>query len=581
MKPPSAASPRSLLLSSPAAVSGPAASGSSALPPRPTSSRWASRSLRTLLVGLLLSSGACHSKRRDQVGESQAIRDLSELAKSMPTPSPAADPSAYMLQAGSGAMAHDRGGEAYKDYGRNPWVAAAKDRLSTFAADVDTASYTIARRKLVEGQLPPAAAVRVEEFVNYFRYGLPAPTTGPFSVTSEAAPSPFTKGRHIVRIAVATKEKSAAERRPMNLVFLVDTSGSMSSPDKLGLAKRALAILVDNLKEGDSVALVTYAGSTSVVLPSTSADSRQQIRDAIEQLEAGGGTAMSSGIESAYAEAAKQARPGALSRVIVLSDGDANIGPSSHGEILKTVAAHAHEGISLSTIGFGMGNYKDETMEQLADKGDGNNFYIDSIEQARRVFQEQLGSTLEVVAKDVKLQVEFDPLLVARYRLLGYENRDVADQDFRNDQVDAGEIGAGHQVTAMYEVELTDVGRQDAGSILTVRARYKAPEAERASQPATEVTYPMPAAALATSFGAASADFRFAFSVAAFADLLRKSEDSEHWTLAAVRELAAASADYSEERRELLGLIDRARALSGEATNAGKTAQIASPKAAE
>jgi Ca-activated chloride channel homolog len=457
------------------------------------------------------------------------------------------------------------GSEGYRDYGHNPWMQTSADRFSTFAADVDTASYTIARRKLSEGSLPPPAAVRVEEFVNYFRYAFAPPDHGPFAVVAEAAPSPFTKGRHVVRVGVATKDKSVSERKPMNLVFLVDTSGSMSSADKLGLAQRALHILVDNLKDGDTVALTTYAGSSRVVLPAVGLDQRAQILAAIDALDAGGSTAMASGIELAYREAAKHARPEAVSRVIVLSDGDANVGPTSHAEILALIAAHAREGISLSTIGFGMGNYKDETMEQLADKGDGNNFYIDSVEQAKRVFQEQLGSTLEIVAKDVKLQVEFDPLMVARYRLLGYENRDVADRDFRNDQVDAGEVGAGHQVTAMYEVELTEVGRQAPSPILQVHARYKAPTADLA----TETSFPMLARGMATAFADASADFRFAFAVSAFADILRRSEDAEHWTLAAVRQLAAAAAGSSEDRRELVALIDQAIALSG------KTAQRA------
>lgn len=463
--------------------------------------------------------------------------------------------------------------EAYRDYGRNPWIETSRDRLSTFAADVDTASYTIMRRKLTEGALPPPASVRVEEYVNYFRYSFPPPERGVFSVVAEAAPSPFTEGRHVVRIGVATRAKTAAERKPMNLVFLVDSSGSMSSPDKLGLAQRALHILVNNLQEGDTVALTTYAGSSRVVLPSVGVEQRAKILAAIDELSAGGSTAMGSGIELAYAEAKKHARPGALSRVIVLSDGDANVGPTSHGQILELIAANAHHGISLSTIGFGMGNYKDETMEQLANKGDGNNFYIDTIDQARRVFQEELTQTLELVAKDVKLQVEFDPLLVARYRLVGYENRDVADRDFRNDQVDAGEIGAGHQVTALYEVELTDVGRSAPSPLLTVRTRHRSPLPEQASEPAVELTHPMAPGAVATSFAAASEDFRLAFAAAAFADILRGSEDAEHWSLAKVRALAAEAAGKHADRAELVRLIDRAIGLSSGKTHTARIAR--------
>lgn len=519
-----------------------------------------------LVPALLLCVAGCNQKRaseRELRAAGRATEPELVVATSPADPSSLARPEPAKPAQSGGPMTGSA--ESYKDYGQNPWIDTAKDRFSTFAADVDTASYTIARRKLTEGTLPPPAAVRVEEFVNYFSYGFPAPAAGsPFAVVAEAAPSPFTKGRHIVRVGVATKAKSIVERKPMNLVFLVDTSGSMSSPDKLGLAKRALRILVENLRDGDTVALTTYAGTTSVVLPATSLGSaaqREEVLAAIDALGAGGSTAMASGIELAYREAAKNVRPGAVSRVIVLSDGDANVGAVSHQEILATIAEHAHQGITLSTIGFGMGNYKDETMEQLADKGDGNNFYIDTLEQARRVFQEQLGSTLEVVAKDVKLQVELDPLMVARYRLLGYENRDVADQDFRNDQVDAGEIGAGHQVTAMYEVELTDAGKHAGASLLTVRTRHRSPEATDASKPAQEGAFPMPASAVAASFAAASADFRFAFAAAAFADTLRRSEDSEHWSLAQLRELAAAAAGDSKDRRELVALIDQARTL--------------------
>lgn len=519
--------------------------------------RWTRRAGMAGVLCALIASGC---NRQDRSGLAVEIHP----AALSPQPAPAAE-----LLAGSAA-------EAYKDYGRNPWVASAVDRFSTFAADVDTASYTIARRKLRDGTLPPAASVRVEEFVNYFRYGLPDPDDGPFSVVAEAAPSPSQDGKHIVRIGVATKAKSRSERKPMNLVFLVDTSGSMMAMDKLGLAKRALHLLVDNLQEGDAVALATYAGRSAVILPSTTIADRDQILAAINSLGASGSTAMASGIELAYREAAKNARPEVISRVIVLSDGDANVGATSHEQILQIIAEHARTGIALSTIGFGMGNYKDEMMEQLADRGDGNAFYIDSFDQAKRVFQEQLGSMLEVVAKDVKLQVEFDPLLVARYRLLGYENRNVADRDFRNDQVDAGEIGAGHQVTALYEVELTEVGRHAAASLLSVRVRHKAPSEDLAK----ETVFVMPPSALASSFAAASSDFRFACAVAAFADVLRGGEDATHWSLSAVRAIATAAAGEAVERRELLALIDTAMALSGKSSGElpGATASPSRPR---
>ena len=467
----------------------------------------------------------------------------------------------------------DGGGntESYEHHDANAWTIASKDHLSTFAADVDTASYTIARRKLDEGALPPHDAVRVEEFVNYFRYAYPAPTDArPFSVTMDAAPSPFAKDRTIVRVGVATKPLSVAQRKNANLVFLVDVSGSMQSPDKLELAKRSLRILVDNLKDGDTVALVTYAGDTRLVLPPTGLEHKGDIMNAIEELTAGGGTGMASGIETAYDEALKGMKPGTISRVLVLTDGDANIGPSTHDEILKLIAGKVKEGVTLSTIGFGMGNYKDDMMEQLADKGDGNAFYVDGLSAAKRIFQTQLGSTLEVVAKDVKLQVDFDPSLVSRYRLIGYEDRDIADNDFRNDKVDAGEIGAGHQVTALYEVELTPAAAAaGAGPIAVTRVRWKAPDGIKA----TEAAYGFDRANLAATFAGAPADLRFSFAVAAFADVLRGSEDARTWSLSDIRAIAngasAAGSDVDRaDRSELVSLIDRAIKLSGPAKTA-------------
>jgi Ca-activated chloride channel family protein len=451
-----------------------------------------------------------------------------------------------------------RGSEGYTDYGKNTWTEAAKDHLSTFAADVDTASYTLLRRKLVEGVLPPNASVRVEELVNYFKYAYAAPSDGErFSVAMNMVPSPFESKHHILRVGVSTKPLAIAQRKQANLVFLVDVSGSMQGPDRLPLAQRSLRILVDNLKDGDTVALVTYAGNTRVVLPPTGIEHRNTILSAIEDLTAGGSTAMGDGIKLAYQQAAKGLRPNAESRVIVLSDGDANVGNTTHEQILQTIKGHVKEGVTLSTIGFGTGNYKDGMMEQLANKGNGNNFYIDGLSAAKRVFQEQLGATLEVVAKDVKLQVDFDKSRVSRYRLIGYENRDVKDQDFRNDKVDAGEIGAGHQVTALYEVELAKGWASKAEPLATVRVRHKQPRAEKA----TEAAFPMALHAVAPSFAQATADMRFAFAVAAFADVMRGGQDAKTWDLKILRDIAKAAAGQSEDRKELVSLIDRAITL--------------------
>jgi Ca-activated chloride channel family protein len=475
------------------------------------------------------------------------------------------------LQAATGsAMAMTRaqekdktGGETYKDYGSNPWTDATKDHLSTFAADVDTASFSLARKKLETGALPDKAAVRVEEFVNYFTYGFPAPVgKTPFSVVMEAAPSPLQAGRHIVRVGVATRAKSTMERKPAHLVFLVDVSGSMDGPDRIELAKSSLKTMTRNLTEADTVSLVTYAGSTRVVLEPTSAKDKDKITAAIDDLRAAGSTGMASGIDLAYERAAKSLQPGHISRVIVLSDGDANVGPHTHEELLKIISSRAKEGVTLSTIGFGTGNYRDDLMEQLADKGNGNNYYIDSADQAKRVFQTQLVQMLEVVAKDVKLQVDFDPAMVSRYRLVGYENRDIKDEDFRQDKVDAGEIGAGHQVTALYEVELTAKGKQAQAPLGSIRIRHKEPTGSTA----TEAAFPM-VGGPAASFANSSSDFRFAFAVAAFADVLRGTQDAEHWSLSSIRDMAKLAAGDSADRKELVGLIESAMRIKDRAAS--------------
>lgn len=467
--------------------------------------------------------------------------------------------SAYPSPTGSpiaGAPAEAQGTEAYKDYGVNPAVDPAKDRFSTFAIDVDTASYAISRRKLVEGSLPPYQAVRVEEFLNSFDYGYDAPKTGPFAVHLAAAPSPFTAGHHLLRVGVQGKRLSAGERKPVHLVYLVDTSGSMMSEDKIGLAKKSLRLLTGSLRRGDTVALCTYAGSVREVLPPTGIERKAEILAAIEDLTAGGSTAMASGLELAYQLAEKTRVKGEVSRVIVLSDGDANVGSSSHEEILARISHFKDEGITLSTVGFGQGNYKDTMMEQLADKGDGNYSYIDSVEQATKVFGKNVDGMLEVIARDVKIQVEFDPSVVKEYRLLGYENRDVADRDFRNDKVDGGEIGAGHSVTALYDVVLK---RTDAAPVV-VRLRHKQP---LSGTTAEETVVNMDPKAIAASFDAAPKSLRFAAAVAGFAEVLRKSPAAATWKLADVARIAEAASENRAEQAELVELVRKADRLSG------------------
>jgi Ca-activated chloride channel family protein len=540
--------------------------------------------LATFLLGTTLLASACSKHDKEMQPRRVAVsideRGAEDTADKAPeamagsaamyasdTATTTAAPSPAQMVTGSGmAMNHaaeKTGGETYKDYGANPWTDAAKDHLSTFAADVDTASFSLARKKLESGALPDKAAIRVEEFVNYFNYAFPAPTgKTPFSVVMEAAPSPLQAGRHIVRVGVATRAKSTLERKPAHLVFLVDVSGSMDGPDRIELAKSSLRTMTRNLTEADTVSLVTYAGSTRVVLEPTSAKDTDKIIAAIDDLRAAGSTGMASGIDLAYERAAKSLQPGHISRVIVLSDGDANVGPHTHEELLKIISSRAKEGVTLSTIGFGTGNYRDDLMEQLADKGNGNNYYIDSPDQAKRVFQTQLVQMLEVVAKDVKLQVDFDPAMVARYRLVGYENRDIKDEDFRQDKVDAGEIGAGHQVTALYEIELTSKGKQAAAPLGSIRIRHKEPTGSTA----TEAAFPM-VGGPAASFANSSSDFRFAFAVAAFADVLRGSQEAEHWSLSSIRDMAKLAAGDSTDRKELVGLIESAMRIKDRAAS--------------
>lgn len=454
------------------------------------------------------------------------------------------------------------GGErGFVNYGVNPMVQTVEDRLSTFGADVDTASYTIARRMLNERRLPPPASVRLEEYVNYFRYSYPDPDEGAFGVHMEAAPSPFVAdaSRKILRIGVQGKRATRTTLKPVHLTFLVDVSGSMFGPDRLDLAKKSLKILTQSLGEEDTIAISTYASNAKKFLDPTSVTNRQAILDAIDRLEARGSTAMDDGLGLAYSLAMDSFQKGHVNRVIVLSDGDANIGPISHTATLGTIENYVKEGITLSTIGFGMGNYRDDMMEQLANKGNGNNYYIDSEDEARKVFGEQIDGTLQVIAKDMKIQVEFEPAAVLSYRLLGYENRDIADKDFRNDAVDSGEVGAGHTVTALYEVVLSPAALQGKlEQYATVRVRHKEPDGHTAR----EWAFPFTAGQVHASLADSSQDFQFAVAVAGFAEILRESPYATGLSLALIDELArSASRPDQKMRQEFIGLVQKARAL--------------------
>ena len=476
----------------------------------------------------------------------------SDIARPAPPP-----PSSYPIQHQQVEPASNT--EQFTNYGINGFTLAERDAQSTFSVDVDTASYTISRKKLRAGYLPPTSAVRVEEFVNYFPYEYSKPKgSDPFSVDIEAAPSPWNTANHLVRIGVQGKKVSFNERKSVHLTFLVDVSGSMNQDDKLGLLKQTLKMLTQELEDGDTVAIATYAGATKVVLEPTPISQRSRILRSLDGLTASGSTAMGAGIDLAYGLADRSFKQGAVNRVIVCSDGDANVGQTSHTALATKIKGYAKKGITLTTVGVGNGNYKDTMMEQLANKGDGNYFYIDSMTEARRIFSDKLTSTMEVIAKDVKIQVEWDKNAVIAYRLVGYENRNIADRDFRNDTVDAGEIGSGHQVTAIYEVAFKDGIPSTFGS---VRLRNKAPGPDA---PAVERAYTMSNDSIQNSFGALSKDTRMAVGAAGFAEILRGSPHMNEVNLSDIRKIVqgAQRAEYTEDK-ELLELVNIASRLKG------------------
>ncbi|MCA9618570.1 MAG: von Willebrand factor type A domain-containing protein, partial [Myxococcales bacterium] len=360
----------------------------------------------------------------------------------------------------------------FEHYGTNPTIDTEEERRSTFAVDVDTASYTMARSFLERGVLPAEASVRVEEIVNAFDYGYEPPEDAAFNVHAEAAPSPNRQGYHLLHVGVKGKEVQKEARKDANLVFVIDVSGSMDADNRLGLVKRSLKLLVSELREGDEVGIVTYGSEAREVLQPTSAYDKTRILRAIDALATEGATNAEAGLRVGYAMAARHMREGGINRVILCSDGVANVGITGPGGILDVVDREVKRGITMTSVGFGMGNYNDVLMEQIADKGNGNYFYVDRLAEAKRVFVDELTGTLQVIAKDVKIQVDFDPQVVERYRLIGYENRALTARQFDDDRVDAGEIGAGHSVTALYEVRLA---KDASGALGTVRVRYKEP----------------------------------------------------------------------------------------------------------
>jgi Ca-activated chloride channel homolog len=472
--------------------------------------------------------------------------------------------------------------EAYDAVKDNPFIAVAQDPLSTFSIDVDTASYANTRRFLTEGELPPPGAVRIEELVNTFTYDYEPPRgEHPFAVHLAVATCPWAQDHALVRIGLKGREIEKVKRPPSNLVFLVDVSGSMDEPNKLPLLKSSLRLLIEQLDERDRVAVVVYAGASGLVLPSTPAGAKQELLAALDSLEAGGTTHGSEGIRLAYETATSAFIDGGVNRVILATDGDFNVGITSQDELTRLIEEKAKSGVFLTVLGFGMGNYKDSTLEKLADHGNGNYGYIDTQREAQRLLVEQMGGTLVTIAKDVKIQVEFNPARVAEYRLIGYENRILAHQDFDDDTKDAGEIGAGHTVTALYEI--VPVGAPSVArsarrlkyqeprqlskethdqEVLTVHLRYKKPAGE-ASVLLEEVLTGTP-----KSFEEAPADFRFASAVAAFGMILRDSPHRGSASLADVGRWArgALGTDATGQRQEFLDLVGTAERLRAQGT---------------
>jgi Ca-activated chloride channel homolog len=452
----------------------------------------------------------------------------------------------------------------FKDVSSNP--------LSTFSVDVDTAAYANVRRFIQQGQKPPKDAVRIEEMLNYFTYEYDKPKEGePFSVSTELSTCPWNQENQILQVGLAATQLKIENVPPRNLVFLLDVSGSMSSPDKLPLLKGALKLLVITLRPEDTVSIVVYAGASGTVLEPTSGEQREQILQALEKLSAGGSTNGGEGIKLAYNLASENFQKGAINRVILATDGDFNVGVASRGALKRLIEEKRETGIFLTVLGFGSGNLKDSSMEQIADTGNGNYAYIDTLMEAKKVLVEEAGGTLVTVAKDVKLQLEFNPLKVKSYRLVGYENRRLADQDFDNDKKDAGEMGAGHTVTALYEIVpgksgMTDLryqgGRQTtdaahSGELALVKVRYKAPDGQTSRLKTFAVND------LAIPFNKGSENLRFAASVASVGMLLRDSEfkgDSSYdgaleWAKSAMGE------DDGGYRREFVKLVELVRVL--------------------
>ena len=449
----------------------------------------------------------------------------------------------------------------FKNYGVNPFIDTEDDHLSTFAMDVDTASYTLVRGYLHDGHMPPNDAVRVEEFVNYFKYNYPAPKKDNFAVYSEVSPWQFGTGRqnsYLLRLGLKARQISEENRKPAILTFVIDVSGSMAREDRLGLVKKSLRLLIDNLKPDDKIGIAVYESRGRKVMDYKGLVEKDDILATIDSLHTGGSTYAEEGIRIGYEMAEKAFKQGYINRVILCTDGVANEGQTSSADILKVIKEKADKGITLSAIGFGMGNYNDVLLEQLGDKGNGHYAYVDTIAEAKRIFEENLTGTLQLIAKDAKIQVDFNPDVVRSYRLIGYENRDVPDEKFRDDKYDGGEVGAGHSVTALYELKLWP---EKKGKIATTYVRYKNAE----TGAVTEFKSEFNTSRLNRGFDDSSKQFRLAATVAEFAEILRNSYWAKGATLEPVLQqaqtLAGESKGDADMIVELVDLVSKARQL--------------------
>ena len=468
----------------------------------------------------------------------------------------------FGLNPPNGAAYHDM---FFKGHGTNPFIDTEDDNLSTFGMDADSASYAVTRRYLRDEHLPPPEAVRVEEFINAFDYNYTSPTDAAFAVHLEGASSKFGKGKRLqlLRIGIQGHVIPDTDRKDAVLTFVIDVSGSMRMESRLELVKKTLRLLVDQLRPTDKIGIVVYGTDARVVLPHTSNVNRDHILEKIDSLCPEGVTNLEDGLQQAYELASRNAQTDCINRVILCSDGVANSGQTAPESLLKEIRDYVDDGIFLTTIGFGMGNYNDVLMEELAKKGNGNYAYVDTLKEAKRIFVENLTGTLQVIAKDAKIQVEFNEETVSRFRLLGYENRRMDHEDFRNDDADAGEIGSGHSVTALYEIKLNK--GVDQGKLATVYIRHEDPDTAKV----TEVSEKLLVEDIKGKFEDASADFQFAAAVAQFAEILRESYWAKDGSLGAVRKtlkdilshFQSKTPQQEEQRKELMRLVREARRL--------------------